>query len=898
MAEASEQVRRKDEFATLASLIDSLDRGGDMPALCLLHKRDMAEVRRAALREQVRQTAMALRQIGLERGDAVILWDDNSPEWIIACLAVIRAGGRIVPLDVQIGRASLERIIENCTPHCLLTGARRLERLDELSCDTPRVLLLERGGEEGESLWDLSAEGELPELAEEDEAALFYTSGTTGPPKGVPLTHGNLIFQVNRILRTGLIRTDDRLLLPLPLHHVYPFVMGMLLPLAAQIPVILPQAMTGPQIVRALQEGRATVVCGVPRLHRALHDTIIERLAARGATVVRLFRQLMRLSLRIRCRTGWNVGRLLFKPLHRRIGPDLRMMASGGSSLDPELARFFAGLGWDVVIGYGLTETAPLLTINPPGSGRYDSVGRAIDGVELKLDHGKSDSADEGEVLARGPNIFAGYYRMPDETETSFTADGWFRTGDLGTLDADGFLRIRGRVSTLIVTESGKNIRPEEVEDAYEESPLVKEIGVLDDEGRLVALVVPAEGDDGEQLGRGRIEAALAEVADHLPSYWRLSGFSLTGQALPRTRLGKLRRHLLAERYRAAREGEERVGQQDGAPLALEEMSGEDRNLLENRAARSVWDWLADRYDDRGLTPDSRLQSDLGIDSLEWLTVTVEVGERTGIELGEEAIAGIRTVRDLLEAVASGSEEGESRFAGEPLKNPEKVLSREQARWLDAPGPVRSRLQSLIFRLTRLFMRRYFDLEVTGLDNLPQGPCVFAPNHLSSLDPPAIAAILPREVLAKTWWGGWTGIAFRNPLTRALSRLGNLVPIDPHRAVQSSLAFGAAVLRDQRCLVWVPEGRRSPGGELQEFKAGLGLLLDRYPTPVLPIMIEGTGRLLPIGRLWPRRGSIRIVIGEPRDPRALGGDRQSPQEKARAIVEALREDLRRLQEDS
>ncbi|MFO7813706.1 MAG: AMP-binding protein, partial [Pelovirga sp.] len=523
---------------------------------------------------------------------------------------------------------------------------------------------------------------------------------------------------------------------------------------------------------------------------------------------------------------------------------------------------------------------------------RFESVGRAIEGVEIKLDSSAGKQEGEGEVLVRGTNVFSGYYQLPDKSKEALTDDGWFRTGDLGMIDDDGYLKLHGRVSSLIVTESGKNITPEEVEEAYERTPQVKEIGVLEEDGQLVALVVPEGG--AEEDDRKKIADALTRTAEDLPSYWQLADIAMTARSLPRTRLGKIRRHLLEERYHKTKSGKEQEPRKQ--PLPVEEMSGEDRDLLENTAAKATWDWLADHYEDQGLTPDSQLKSDLGIDSLEWLTVTVEVGERVGIELDEKTIAELETVRDLLQRVTAAEHEGVKEFAGEPLENPEEALNDKQKNRLAASGWLKNKVRRFLMFLNALFVRHYFDLEVSGSENIPDHPCIFSPNHLSSLDPVVLAAVLPQEVLERTWWGGLTGIAFGNPLMRFVSYLGNVIPVDSRHAVVSSLAFAASVLRKDRNLVWFPEGQRSPDGELGPFKSGIGLLLERFPTTVVPVLIEGTDELLPIGRFWPRRGTIRIVFATPCDPQELIKDQQEDREKANAIAKSLRQEILALQE--
>jgi long-chain acyl-CoA synthetase len=318
----------------------------------------------------------------------------------------------------------------------------------------------------------------LPGLEPGDGAALFYTSGTTGAAKGLPLSHANLAFQIRSPLGADLVSEDDRILLPLPLHHVYPFVMGMLTPLAAGLPIILPHSLTGPQLVRALREGETTLIVGIPRLYDALYSGIEERIRSVGRLPAALFKNGVELFARLRRLTGLDAGRMALRPLRRRLGPRLRVLASGGAALEPDLAAKLEGLGWRVAIGYGLTETAPLLTLDPPGATKLGSVGRPVLGVEITIDPsavpeeaGRSGSSDRGKILACGPNVFCGYRNRPEETGKVFD-DGWFRTGNLGSFDDEGYLYVTGRVCTLIVTPGGKNVQPETVEAAYLENPL------------------------------------------------------------------------------------------------------------------------------------------------------------------------------------------------------------------------------------------------------------------------------------------------------------------------------------------------------------------------------------------------------------------------------------------
>ena len=888
------ELRVTNKVETLGSVIDGLSAPGGRPALVAFGEEGVETLSYRELAGWVRFLAHGLRGVGVERGDHVAIVCGNRPEWVAACLAVISAGAVVVPVDVQIGDDALGHVlVDSGAGHVLATAdqAGRLENLRDVA--SSKLILLDVGEEDGRSWRCLPADGDedLPGLQAGDGAALFYTSGTTGAAKGVPLSHANLAFQIDSLLGADLLSKEDRVLLPLPLHHVYPFVMGMLTPLAAGLPIILPQSLTGPQLVRALREGEATLIVGVPRLYGALYSGIEERIGSGGRLAAALFRNGVDLFAGVRRLTGLNVGRIALRPLRRRFGPRLGVLASGGAALDPDLARKLEGMGWRVAIGYGLTETSPLLTLNPPDGAKLGSVGRPVPGVEITIDPsavpeegGRSGTSHgEGEILTRGPNIFSGYRNRPEETGKVFD-DGWFRTGDLGYFDDDGYLYVTGRVSTLIVTPGGKNVQPEAVEGVYLEDQLIREIGVLQRDGRLVAVIVPDAGEipQGEGMNAA-MRRAIEECSQRLPSYQRISDYAISRDPLEYTRLGKLRRHVLAERYDLTKSGAEARDEMTVGPVDLEEMSEEDRALLQDPAARGVWALLSDRFPDRRLAPETSPQLDLDIDSLGWVNLTLEIGERTGVELREEAIGRISTVRDLLREVSSAA--GGPTYRTSPLERPEEVLDDRQLRWLRPLGRAASVVAGGMFLLNQAIMRGLFRLRAEGLENLPDGgQFIIAPNHVSYLDAFVVAAALPQDVLRRTYWAGWTGAAFGNPLTRLVSRLAQVIPVDPERAGLSSLAFGAAVLARGQNLVWFAEGERSQSGSLQPFRPGVGMLLDHYPVPVVPVFIHGTYEAMPRGRFLRRLENVTVTFGVPFDPRDPEGEAGTREQ----VVEALR----------
>jgi long-chain acyl-CoA synthetase len=898
---------------TLQSAVDSLGERGEKTALIALGKKDRQPWSFEKLANCSRSFANGLATDEFKPGDTIALLAENRPEWIAAALGIIRAGAVAVPLDIQLGDKTLVHVLCDSNARAVITTQQRAERIAKLDLkEKPRLILLDVGSDDERS-WERFLKGDagnpacdpsadpsngsgqagLPASHPDDKAVLFYTSGTTGPPKGVPLSHRNIVSQIETAAKVKIITGKDRVLLPLPLHHVYPFVIGMLAPLAIGLTLVLPFSLSGQQLLRALSEGEVTAIVGVPRLYGALYSGIEARVESSGWIARGLFSAFLVVSAFVRKWLRLRLGKFLFRSLHKRFGENLRLLASGGAALDPELASKLEALGWQVAIGYGLTETSPLLSINLPGEAPRDNVGKPFPGVKIRIDPEALEKTEcinrheVGEVLARGPNVFAGYRNLEDKTKEVFTDDGWFRTGDMGYFDEDDNLHILGRISTLIKTESGEKIQTEDVEAAYAEESAIREIGVLEEKGKLVGVIVPKHAGGGDNTNDA-VRKAVEAASKRLPSHQRISDYAITPDALPRTRLGKIQRHRLAERYQQAKQGGEKAPV--AGPMSIEEMSGEDRALLEDPAAQSVWDLLAKKYPDKQLTPDTSPQFDLGIDSLEWLNVTLEIGESSGVELTEEAIGRIETVRDLLREVTEGGE-GES---ADPLEKPDEVLDSRQKQWLEPLGPIAAATARFLYAVNRVLMRVIFRLHAEGPERLPEDrQWVMTPNHVSYLDPFAIAALLDWNQLRKTYWAGWTGVIFANPVIRFLSWLGKILPVEPTRAARSSLAFGATILKSKKNLVWFPEGGRSANGKLQEFKPGIGMLLEHFPASVIPVFVHGTHEALPPGKFFPRAHAIRVALGKPIDVGELKGEGRG-EKPHQQIASALQKKVARL----
>ena len=808
-----------------------------------------------------------LERSGIKSGTLVALIAPNSFDWVIARLALAAVGAIAVALDDLSTDVELASLLRDCCCRHVLASPRHAAVIRSIDPTIEIWVIGDDPVPEGTCNWHSlfivpSASALMKSF--EGPAVFTYTSGTTGPPKGFLLSYANLAANLPPLAGAGLIGGNDRVLLPLPLHHIYPLLVGLLTPLSVGAAIVFPEAISGPKLVQAMRIAEVSAIVGVPRLYAALASGLDAQIAARGRLAHRIFHVLVAASIGLRRHFGIDAGRLLFRRLRARIGPKLRLLVSGGAHLESDTLWPLVGMGFEVRSGYGLAETASIFTGNLPGVERLESEGKTFQGGLMRI--AAPDEDGVGEIELSGPNVFAGY-RNPEANRDAFTADGWFRTGDLGHIDNDGFLYVTGRTKETIVLGGGKKVNPEALERIYGTNPYIREVAVLERQGSLVALVVP----DFEAARRGpsarideTVRMALASQSQLLPSFERLAGFALSRDPLPRTRLGKYRRFLLPALYDRALSGE--------ALPARAAPNAEDEALLANARVRQLYDVLVSRYPDRSFSLDANPQLDLGIDSLEWVSLSL-VLEQAGLSLPERAFADALTVRDLLRLANTGMPGSDDAFA--------KAQETIDGGWLAPIGYGPIVLGFVLYLMDRILMRVLFRLRVLGAENLPaKGPYVLAANHASDLDALAIIAALDYRRARRLYWAGDATRLFRRRWLHPLWRALHVFPADD-RLPSKTLAMGETVLARGGDLVWFPEGWRTPDGRMQRFYPGIGRILARTGVPVVPIYIAGTFEALPRNRRLPQLRPVRIFIGEP-----LPGDKVLLQQRTRLNTSA------------
>jgi long-chain acyl-CoA synthetase len=868
---------------TIDGVLRDLARRGRHPAVISFGENGLLTCDSAALAARTLRLVRGLRECGVGRGTAVALWAPNTPMWIVAALAVLAAGGTLVPVDDLADPDQFAAAIESSRARLVLTTAQHFARCSvAIHASGTRAILLDDGALPGcgaASWQSLSSEpaAELPDVAADDPAVLSWTSGTTGAPKAFQLSHRNIATNVEALRQLGVVGRDDRALLPLPMHHAYPFVVGVLTTLTIGVAIVLPGEATGPSLMRALREAGVTTIIGVPRLYEALAAAIAAGLDARGRAIGLLLRALLRLVVIVQRASGVSLGRCLFRAVRRGVAPRLRLLVSGGARLEQRVEEELRALGWQVLSGYGLAETASLFTGNRPGARRAGSAGRPLADGEIRI--AEPDVDGIGEIELRGSSITRGYLGNPDANRAAFTADGWFRTGDLGFIDRDGFLYVTGRIKETLVLGGGKKVNPEELERLYAAAPEIAEIAVLEYDGALVALARPnpmrLHGRGATNIRDG-IRVILGETAQRLPSHQRLAGFALTNEVLPRTRLGKYRRFQLPALYARALAGSS--GRVPHPPTT------EDEALLREPAAAAVWQLLRRHFPDRPLDLDIDLSLDLNLDSFGWMELSVLLQEQAGVRLAEADFARTETIRDLLRVSI------DRHAATSRLPRGEPAFTLDAGYWLAPTGLALTALGALLYAANRTIMRGLFRLRVGGLDRLPEtGPFVITPNHISYLDGLVVAAALPWSRLRRLYWSGDALRLFPNPLTRVFCRAAHFFPVD---AMHPGTALDTAnrVLAAGDILVWFPEGWRSPDGRLQHFLPGIGQLLLRSGAPAVPALIGGTFEALPRNRRLPRLHPLTISFGDPAPAGALrpAGSGATDQER---VTDGLRRRL-------
>ena len=748
------------------------------------------------------QFARELEARGIGHGDRVLFWSENSPEWIVAFYGCLLRGAVVVPLDLKSAPDFAVRVQQQVSAKLLLA--------DEPQLDLPQLSLKNL----------LLTHSDAPYRANpNDLVQIVFTSGTTAEPKGVCLTHRNLLANIAPIekefckyARWERFVHPLRFLCLLPLSHVFGQLMGIFIPELTGAEVYFRESYKPTEIVDVVKKQRINVVVTVPRVL----ETLKEEVSRKDANIEE---QLKAAEGRHFLRNWWT-----FRNVHHRFGWRFWAFVTGGATLESDTETFWRRVGYAVVQGYGMTETASLTSLSHPFRMQQGSIGKPVAGQEVKL-------SDDGEILVRGDNVSPGYWNSATQTLTD--RQGWIHTGDIGEVDATGNIFFRGRSKDTIVTAAGLKIFPADLEAALDRQPEIKE-----------STVIPLPGSKGTEAlavlirrdGHADLNAAVERANDSLAEFQRIRHWIVWPESdFPRT-TGT--RKVMKGRVAAALEN-------TGAPLSLPVLS---------RIAGAV-----------RLDKSAKLADDLKLDSLGRVELLSALEDQYQIELDEAAITEATTIADIEEIVSRGKSEAVA-----------YPYPRWTMRW-----PV-TWIRFVVYHFfvlpITLFMCR---VRVVGGERLAEvsGPALFISNHITDIDAGLILSALPLrwrvrlatamqgELLREWRWPTATlpwYLRLKSTVAYALSvALFNVFPIPRQSGFRQSFAYAGEAVENGWSILIFPEGTETPNGELQPFKAGIGLLASELNVPVIPIKLQGLFALKQRRELFPKPGTVSVTFGEP-----------------------------------
>ena len=759
--------------------------------------------------------------------ERTLIFSENREGFIYAFYSIWLNQGIVVPVDASSTVSDVAYIINDCHPVCIWTNRPKMEVVEAAMKETGQTIEV-HFIEDYERVEVNEEKAQVAYQDENDTALIIYTSGTTGSPKGVMLSYLNIMTNIKAVYEEVPIFNDERrTLILLPLHHVLPLVGTVVMPFYVGGGVAICPSMSGPDIMDTLQRGKIAIMVGVPRLWQTLYGAIKKKIDASAIT-----RGLFNLCAFLDNKA---VSKFIFKAAHQKLGGHLDFMVSGGAALDKEILLGLKALGFEMLEGYGMTEAAPMIAFTRPGDLVPNCVGVPSSLMQCKIEN--------GEVLAKGPNIMQGYYNRPEETAAVIDKDGWLHTGDLGRIDEKGRVYITGRSKEIIVLSNGKNVQPNEIEYKLEKyTDYVKESAVVQDGDMLKAIIVP-QTEWAENLSDEEVEETLKrEVLEPynltVTNYKKLMSLFVYRGDLPRTKLEKLKRYMLKDILKAE------------APVSKKEVHVAEPTFEEYQILK--------RYIEEEkkieMRPTDHIETDLAFDSLDMVALEGFIQQTFGTHVNTADMPNFKNIQAMAEYIANS-------------KTRMEVQEEDWHQFLHADSsklelPHGNCLMTLANAIIRGFYTIYNHLEIKNVENIPaNGPMIIAPNHQSFLDGPLVSATLPTKVMKNTYYYA-TEEHMKGSFRKAYARNNNIILMERGN-LRDSIQKLAEVLKQGKNVVIFPEGRRTHTGELDKFKKTFAILSKELQVPVVPVCIQGAFEALPRSKRFPSPHKIVIAYLPP-----------------------------------
>ena len=759
--------------------------------------------------------------------EKVVIFSENRPGWVYAFYSAWANGAIAVPIDFMSSPDDIAYILNDCKPEVIFVSKDVKSSMDkaiEKISHKTSVFVIDDYEDTGFPLVEKPVK---INDADEKTAVIIYTSGTTGNPKGVMLSFKNLKANIDGVSKHIKIYTeDDIVLMLLPMHHIFPLMGTMIIPVYTGSTIAISPSMTSEDIINTLQKNKVTLIIGVPRLYNAIFKGIQGKIA-RSKVATGLFNMARKID-------SYGFSKTVFKSAHKKFGGAIKYMISGGAALDTETGYGFRTLGFKVLEGYGMTEAAPMITFTRPDKIKVGSPGHPLPGVKIEI--------RDGEIVASGPNVMKGYYNRPEET-SGVLKDGWLYTGDLGHIDNEGFLHITGRKKEIIVLSTGKNINPAEVEEKLQKfDTLIKEAGVYLENDMLKAIIVPAAGirlAPGETIEHKIKWEVMDAYNKNVSPYKKVMQFTVIRGELPRTRLGKLRRFQLPALAKA--------------PSSKKEEPDKELSLKEYKILKEY----IEQEKNITVKPTDHIEMDLGMDSLDKVSFQFFIQSTFGVNMDIPEMTSFKSMEDLSRHIAKTR----SRMSVEKIDwtkiFKEKVDLKLPKTWFTG---------KVLVSFSKVFFSLYFRIKGEGKENIPDGPVIIAPNHQSFFDSLFVTSFLKAKQLKNTYFYAKEK-HIKQSWLKFLANRHNIVVMDLNKDLKLSIQKLGELLKQKKNLVIFPEGTRTKDGKLGDFKKTFAILSKELKVPVVPVSIKGAYDALPKGAKFPRPfKKIRVKFLPPVKP--------------------------------
>ena len=743
--------------------------------------------------------------INLEENKFGLIIMENRPEWIYSFFTIWDKNSAAIAIDAQSSPKEILYVLEDSNPDIIMcsneTEKNILEAISNYNFkDNIKVLNVDNFKIDNEKMKKIvNSQFELRNPEGNQIAAMLYTSGTTGSPKGVMLTYNNLMTEMEGIYEKGIFDHRDQILALLPFHHVLPLTATVLLMLRYQTSIVFVRKIASKEIFEALEKNRVTALIGVPRVFKLFYDGIKQQIDAKFIT--RAIFKIMSKSKSI------PLKRKVFSKVHKKFGGHLDFIVAGGAKLDPEIARFYETLGIYSLEGYGLTETSPVIAVNSKKERKIGTIGKKLYNVDVKIEN--------EELWVKGPIVMKGYYNKPEKTAEVMTEDGWFKTGDLAKIDEEGYITIIGRRNSMIVLSNGKNIDPETLENRLvaKSDKLIKEAGIFNHQNKLAAIIIP-DLLECRKRNINNVKTYIKNIVEDYNlsahNYEKVLDYKVFEEELPKTRVGKLRRFMLPNLY------EQNVVKK----AKVVEPDNEVYKILKEYVKKA-----------KGIEPqpEENLELEIGMDSLDIVEFFAYIENNFGLQLDEEKFAEMPNLKLLSEYINEKA-----------VKIENNEINWKQI--IEEAKPIKDDKNRWITKFLKVFLdviiKVYFRIQRNGREKLDPKPKIYVSNHQSFIDPLILGSLLPKSILYNTIFLAIDWYFKKFPLKLLVSN-GNVILIDINKNIRKSVEEIVGYLKSGKNVLIFPEGARTKDGKVAEFKKVFAIISKELGVDVQCLGIKG-----------------------------------------------------------